>query len=362
MPEIRERPYTLLLHGHDTVECCYYLRASVGNGFDVERLTAQREGLRQSKTKDPLPVTLGGMEFLLLRYGSSRGFPLVLSNADFSIEYGEYNDPSFYVTYRSEALWREGAFALHRRFLDWALSLRFYEYRLESLSRVDWTFDYHLPVVDFDEDNFVTLADKDSKHRKNREAQGFNFGVGDVRLRMYDKVAEIQEESLKVWFYDLWRRDSQVWRIEWQARKDLLRRFGIRTLADLQDLQGDALRYLAHEHDTLRVKTDDSNRSRWPLHPLWVDLHEQIKRFDAQGVVRVVNAKTQLAEREMRIAISIYGNMKQLAALDCVRHGQRVMPRSAAVKALETYLVSLHDPLTWLTEVAKRVKLIELGQ
>ncbi len=354
--------FRLVLSGHDTVEACYYLRASVGNGFDVDRLTAQKEALRQSKSKDPMPVLLGGIPFLLLRYGSNKGFPLVLTNADFTIEYGEFNDPSFYVTYRSEALWREGAFGLHERFLTWAKSLGFEEYRTESLSRVDWTFDYYLPVIDFDEDNFVTFADKDSKHRKNRQAQGFNFGIGDVRLRMYDKVAEILEVSVKVWFFDLWKRDSEVWRIEWQARKELLRRFGIRTYADLQDLQGDALRYLATEHDTLRVKTDDSNRSRWPLHPLWIDLQEQIKRFDAQGVVRVVDPKAALSERAMRVAVSMYGNMKQLAALDCVRNGQPVMAKSKALKLLERYLISLHDPFTWQTEVAKRVKLIELGQ
>ncbi|MEK7437991.1 MAG: hypothetical protein AAB150_14030 [Pseudomonadota bacterium] len=272
--------FKLLLDGHDTVECCYYLQAPAGKGLDFERLGALREALRQGKSKDPRPITLGGVEFLLQRYGSSRGFPLVLSNADMSIECGEFNDPSFYVIYRSEALWRESAFALHERFLDWARSLGFVEYRPETLSRVDWTFDYYLPEIDFDEDSLVSLSAKDTKHRKDRQAQGFDFGVGDVRLRMYDKVAEIAEASLKVWFFDLWGRDTEVWRIEWQVRKELLRRFGIRTYADLQERQerqerqGDFLRYLAHEHDTLRIKTEDTNRSRWPLHPLWIDLQD----------------------------------------------------------------------------------------
>jgi len=362
MANAPEAQFKLLLDGHDTVECCYYLRALRGQGFDFERLATWREALRQSKSKDPMPITLGGMEFLLQRYGSSRGFPLVLSNGDFSIECGEYNDPSFYVIYRSEALWRDGAFALHQRFLEWANALGFAEYRPETLSRVDWTFDYHLPVIDFDEDSLVSLSAKDAKHRKDRQPQGFDFGVGDVRLRMYDKVAEIAEASLKVWFFELWGRDSEVWRIEWQVRKDLLRRFGIRTYADLQDQQGDALRYLAHEHDTLRIKTEDTNRSRWPLHPLWIDLQEQVKRFNAQGIYRVIDPKEALNARLTRIAISIYGNMKQFAALDCVRNGQPAVSKAGALRRLHQQIDGLHDPFMWQAEVEKRMKLIELGQ
>lgn len=32
----------------------------------------------------------------------------------------------------------------------------------------------------------------------NQRAQGFYFGMSDVMLRVYDKVAEINEKSLKV--------------------------------------------------------------------------------------------------------------------------------------------------------------------
>lgn len=42
---------------------------------------------------------------------------------------------------------------------------------------------------------------------------------------------------------------------------DILRRFGIRTFDDLLAGQGDVLRYLAHEHDTLRISSDDSKHT-----------------------------------------------------------------------------------------------------
>ena len=112
--------FELLLQGHDTIECAYYLQAGRGQGLDFERLTIEQEALRQSKSKDPKPVALGGAEFLLHRYGSSSALPIVLENADMTIQCGEYNSPSFFVTYRSEALWRNSGQGLHQRFLDWA--------------------------------------------------------------------------------------------------------------------------------------------------------------------------------------------------------------------------------------------------
>lgn len=93
------------------------------------------------------------------------------------------------MTHRSEALWREGAFALHQRSIEWPTALGFYPHRLENLSRVDCTFDYHAPEIDVDEDDFLTLSVKDSKYRSNQKAQGFYFGQSDAMLRVYDVKA-----------------------------------------------------------------------------------------------------------------------------------------------------------------------------
>ena len=307
--------FALLLSGHDTVQCAYFLSTQSGSEIDFERLGVQKEALRQSKSRDPLVISLGSREFLLHPYGSSSGYPFVISNPDCTIEFGEFNHPSFFVTFRSEALWREGAKALHERFLAWAESVGLHVVKPEGLSRVDFSFDYYLPTVDFTEDAFVSLSAKDARYREDGKLQTLSFGKGDVVLRFYDKVAEIAQQSEKVWLFDLWGRASDVWRIEWQIRKDILRRFGIRTFADLDDSQGDLLRYVAHEHDTLRVPSADSNRSRWPLHPLWVDLQSKIETLNAQGVYREIDPSAAMNERLMRMAISVYGYMKRIAAI-----------------------------------------------
>lgn len=194
----------LLLSGLDTVECAYYLREGLGCGFDFAGLAAKREAMRASKQRDPCIVSIGGKDFLLGRGGTQSGYPLVLKNAEQDIQCGEFNTPSFFVTYRSDALWHKGAQKLHAEFEAWAHNLRFSNPHDEGLSRVDFAFDFELPVIDFDEDCFVTQASKDAQHRKDRKVQTFRFGQGDVVLRVYDKSAEIAESSGKTWFHALW--------------------------------------------------------------------------------------------------------------------------------------------------------------
>ena len=242
--------FNFLLHGHDTIQCAYFLRPDLDSGINFEWLSSEKEKLRQSKTRDPKHINLGGTSFLLYPYGSSSGFPFVISNQDFKIEFGEFNVPSFFVTFPSEALWRESAEVLHARFLDWANGLGFMSYKPESLSRVDFSFDYQIPLIDFDENSFVSLSSKDSQYREAGKVQTFAFGKGNIVLRVYDKISEIEQQSQKSWFFGLWGCDADVWRIEWQVRKDALRDYGIRTFSELKERQGALLTYLAEKHDS----------------------------------------------------------------------------------------------------------------
>jgi hypothetical protein len=171
-----------LLFGHDTIECAYYLRAGHSQGIDFDRLSVMKEAMRKAKRREMVALTLGDEEFLLQSHGTNSGYPFVIQNRDFSIQFGEYNNPSFFVTFRSEALWQYGAVALHQRFMTWADGFGYRPFKPEGLSRVDFSFDYWLPVIDFDEDNFVSLAQKDNQYRKQRRIQSFQFGVDDVLL------------------------------------------------------------------------------------------------------------------------------------------------------------------------------------
>ncbi|MDR3580851.1 MAG: hypothetical protein P4L44_12895 [Oryzomonas sp.] len=353
----------LLLHGFDSVYCAYFLKPTGRNPLDFGKLAEQQESIRQSKRKNSLPITLGNADFLLTPYGTKSGYPFVIMNGDFNIQLGEYNKPNFYVQFYSQALWRESGYLLHEKFLDWAASVGLTPYRPESLSRVDYCFDYDLPEIDFDEDCFKSLSVKDSKHRGNRKDQTFTFGNGgDIMLRVYDKVAEIKQKSDKVWFYTLWGQDADVWRIEYQVRKEVLKDFSIATFDDLKAQIGDLLRYLATDHTSLRQPNGDSNSSRWPLHPLWIDLLERIGELNHLGVSRIHGQNSVLEERMVRMTIAIYGYLKKVAAVHCVQTDKPLIDVNEALGVIDSRIQELHVPLAWQADVEKRIKEIRLGQ
>ena len=103
--------FRFLISGHDTVEVCYYLRPLPGCLLDFQEIGLQKEALRQAKRREPKVIELGGESFLLKSHGTSNGFPFVMENAAFIVEFGEFNHPSFRVKFRSQSLWQHGVLA-----------------------------------------------------------------------------------------------------------------------------------------------------------------------------------------------------------------------------------------------------------
>lgn len=352
----------ILLSGLDTIECAYYLHAGADCKLDFVALRAQREIMRQSKHPESGVLELGDTEFMLSPNGTKSGYPFLISNQDCTIQFGEFNDPSFFVKYSSFALWNKGAKFLHKRFEKWAESLGFITMRPEGLSRCDFAFDFHLENIDFDEDSFVTAAAKDSQHRKNGKVQTFTFGRDEIVLRVYNKSDEVEESSGKYWLHPLWQGQIEdVWRVEWQIRKETLRRFGLRTYEDLFEGYGDVLRYLISEHTSLRVKSEDSNRSRWPLHPLWSMLADKIDTLPAQGMYREVNPQAALDEILMRMAISMEGYLKKVAAIECLKEGRPMLSQGQTIDRLIPLLEKVHNGLTWRGDVQRRMDQLRLA-
>jgi hypothetical protein len=66
-------------------------------GIDFEWLIKERERIKQTKSKEPKKILLGECDFLLHPFGTASGCPLVISNEDFKIEMGEFNNPNFFA-------------------------------------------------------------------------------------------------------------------------------------------------------------------------------------------------------------------------------------------------------------------------
>jgi hypothetical protein len=230
-----------LLSGIDTLEVCFYLSPKQICALDFEALLARKEALRVARFRQPEEIRIGSESFLLQAYGSSSGYPLVFSNPWAVIAYGTRNTPQFYVKFLSQGLWQYGWAELIAKFIAWATDAGFAMDAPERVSRADFCFDYWIAGLDFNHDSFVSLSAKDANYRQHRKNQTFDFGKGDLKLRVYDKIAEIEQQSGKTFFFDLWKEKLSVWRIEWQVRKPLLKRFGVRTLEGLQDQAGDLM-------------------------------------------------------------------------------------------------------------------------
>jgi len=350
-----------LLSGVDTLEVCFYLRPLATCALQFDDLLARKEALRQARSRTPEEIRIGDESFLLQPYGSGSGYPLIFSNAWAVVSYGEKNRPPFYVKFLSQGLWQYGWQALVAKFLAWAHGVGFETFAAERVSRVDFSFDYWLAELDFDHLNFISLSAKDNHHREHQKYQTFDFGRGDAKLRVYDKIAEIKQQSAKTFFYDLWKLDEGVWRVEWQVRKELLKRFGARTIEGLADQAGDLLTYLSTEHDTLRIVTSDSNRSRWPVHPLWQDVQRQAAAFNRQGVLAEIDPGASMEERLQYCAMSLYGYAKAVAAMEAVRQGTSAMAFPDAVSRVGALIRSAHNPAIWAHDVAKKISQLRLG-
>jgi len=334
----------------------------VGSKLDFDELAYQQALRQDDRTLEYEPLRLGSRE-LLLRPGGGHPYKFILRDDDFEIRFTERMQPNFYVRFSSKALWLKGVGQLEKDLRGWFASLHLKPLREEGVSRVDWAFDYHLPNADFMADHFVSKADKDCTWRNDGKVETITFGKGATVVRVYDKVAEIEQQSDKSWFHQLWGCKTDVWRIEVQVRRKRLKVGGIKTLRDLDDLSADLLREVLSGHTTLRNPTEDSNRSRWPLAPLWQDLLGVIDEQPQTGLVASYDPAQELDYRIAKHTQAVYGNLKHLAAL----HGIKTRKGSGVtledlLAVLPRYAAPYHSPDEWTQEVERKIKAVEVGK
>ena len=302
---------------------------------------------------------------LMLAMSPSRAYPYryVLRNRDLTMKLAPKMYPGCYVEFSSEALWREGAEALHHKISRWMALINASQIRPATISRIDVSFDYHWPNADLRQDHFTSRAKKDSLWRKDNKAETFSFGTSNIVIRIYNKSAEIEQQSQKTWFYDLWGVKDHVWRIEFQLRKNILKDSGIQIMSQIKGPLRALIFKIAENHTTLRIPNADSNRSRWPLHPLWIDLLKQIENMDSSLGPRPFNGASALEYRRDKSLSSIAGNLKALAAIESMlTNGCKPLSIEETLELLEEYTkAEIHD-VNWEEGVKDRIEKYEVGQ
>ena len=323
--DMTNKPFRFLCSGIDSLYMGYNYDLT-GGQIDFDDLDYRKALLKEDPKRRAVTLDIGDLRLGLAASGAYP-YAFILTHRHFRMKLARLMQPSCLVEYASQGLWSERAEKLHLQVEENAQSLGLVTIAPNIVSRLDYAFDYYLPDPDFEVEHFVSRAGKDNQWRKHGAVQTLQFGSSDVVVRVYHKSAEIAESSNKTWFYPIWGLDEEerqhVWRVEFQFRRAALRNGGIHSFTDINDHLGDILRETATKHTSLRFPSDDSNRSRWPRHPLWEDLLERIRALPHMGLCRDIHQKEDLSLRQRRVIQSIIGSMKGLAALTELQGSQK---------------------------------------
>ena len=280
-----------LSEGMDSLQEAFNLKPTVELVALLDRSRAAAEALSGDK-EGSVTLQLGPETFQIFATGAKGGFRWRLANDDMLLMIGSPSrEWTISCRYTSGGLWEHGTDALRARAFA---ALRPYTQQIGSdvvrVSRCDWCFDFYSPALT--REMIPRIGEQVVTHSGVKTGEVLSLmGAGGLaqtltigsksglQVQLYDKSREIDEASGKTWFWDIWiagldgeypweDRPRDVWRLEIRWSADFLKDRNIRRPDELRA----ALPQLITESLSMRrltVPTGDSNRRRWPMHPIW---------------------------------------------------------------------------------------------
>lgn len=191
-----------------------------------------------------------------------------------------------------------------------------------KVSRVDLFADFHgLALTAETRWDFVCKAKRRKTFEDGEDLETLYFGSGKpVMARLYDKTKESAAKGTD-WWPDRWgssyRAGEQVWRVEFQIERAYLKDVGLSTPEEVLDAAGRLWAKLSGEWLTLRIPTEDSNRSRWPLSSEWHAV--QAATFDGSALGAALVRSGQRRGDLRKLTPAVVGFLSSLAALTGAR-------------------------------------------
>jgi len=237
-------PPLVVLSGIDTIVISF--QAEIPSAF-TDALKESKENL-QSSTDSALFVQFGEtslFSFNLQRTGK-KFYPYILKTADFTVFLSSRDSkssiPSMQISVGSMSC-NNDLGGLLRSFKMWCKHHKIL-ILIEKVGRVDFFADIALPIEKlslWNQSKMVTRAEKVAVYYSNRRLSGVQVGSGDVVLRMYDKVREMNDKQAlqKIEFFQgLWKEDfdkvqfvenkedyQNITRVEFQLRRECIKQF-----------------------------------------------------------------------------------------------------------------------------------------
>ena len=193
------------------------------------------------------------------------------------------NTPNVYLSFNSKALWAWGVEAVVRR-AQQLIGEMGGRVREMKPSRVDLCADFLIPgglplsmLRELGVPEDVMTCDI----MKGAAMETFYVGSphANIRARIYDKAKEVLH-SHKEWFKDIWKVEKleDIWRVEYQLRREALKTHGLDTLPALLKALGGMWRDLTTNWYSLRL-LDNPNTSRRSVHPFWLVVQACAEKF-----------------------------------------------------------------------------------
>jgi hypothetical protein len=329
-----------LAQGLDTVQEAVALTPSDEFVKLLERTQAEARELRDD-LEATVPLDLGGERFQAHATGARGGFRWRLENDDLMLLIGSpKRDWTISIRYSSAGLWEHGLEALRVRAFQ-ALSAYTTQRDPDCIrvSRADYCFDFWSPS--FSAEFLPGLARNVVCHSSSKahEAGGYNLwgrgGQGEtltigsksgLQVQLYNKTLEIDEVSGKTWLYDVWvagldgewvwdtQKPRDVWRLECRFAGDFLKERNIRRPHEIAALMPELIAEALYTRRLATPEGDDSNRRRWPMHPLF---SEAVRLRAAAHLLpigrRVTGRRVALLERAQA---SLAGNLRTVSVLE----------------------------------------------
>lgn len=212
--------------------------------------------------------------------------------------------PNVYVSFSARTLWLNG---IENSLVQVRDLVRMLGGRVDGMkpSRADLCADFLIPgglSLDFLRSHLVGGAFKSHHYENNGKLETYYAGNSGspIQMRIYDKALEVATKGDKPWLPKIWglNEPQDVWRIEYQLRRDVLKQFHVNAVSTLILYLAGLWKYLTG-WISLRLP-DDSNTTRRTLHPLWEEV------INAAGSFGEFMAVNRSAHSEIRAPVQWY--------------------------------------------------------
>ena len=193
-----------------------------------------------------------------------------------------------------------------------------------NVSRIDLFVDFASPEsMEWNREAWVTRGGSIDQYSEGGVFTGWVIGRGGVMsARLYYKLLHAvkigADYLLELWQRAGWNMKDQVWRLEFQMRREILVQYGLAKLPDVLKSLNGLWSYATTEWLRLTIPSaDDQTRSRWPIHTLWgylssIDWETHGGPLSRTYIPARVPGDAYLFDQGMRLLISYMAREKTL--------------------------------------------------